>query len=346
MSLLGVSLTTLTAKLRALDTLLARAPVGNVSNDASGAIAATVVGRASDGRLVVTVDDASFAVQYEGDAAAGDIVQLPARLVAEARTELANQNAARGESATEPHFTPAARLLSTLPVAREALVRVAQPLAANAAAPHHIAAGLKETVDASGLFYESHVADWARGERTLGTLAQEPQMRWMHGENSAPARDVAMAGGAQPVPSPGMDPGMSQTSTAMGNQAVPAHAAEVPAALRELVGQQLALQDARRIAWEGEAWPGQSVRLAIEADEEHALGEDAPRNWRVTLATELPHLGRIEAEIQLAGERASVRLQALSSDAAAQLTSHAESFHAALTAAGVPLTALMVKHDG
>ncbi|MGA8784253.1 MAG: hypothetical protein WB542_02920, partial [Polaromonas sp.] len=43
--------------------------------------------------------------------------------------------------------------------------------------PHLLSATLARTVANSGLFYESHLAQYAAGTRTLGELAQEPQAR-------------------------------------------------------------------------------------------------------------------------------------------------------------------------
>jgi hypothetical protein len=42
-----------------------------------------------------------------------------------------------------------------------------------------IAAALQNGLEKSGLFYESHVAEWAQGKRALGELAAEPQARGM-----------------------------------------------------------------------------------------------------------------------------------------------------------------------
>jgi hypothetical protein len=61
---------------------------------------------------------------------------------------------------------------------------------AQAAPNEALASTLAHAVAASGLFYESHLAQFAAGSRTLAQLAQEPQARW-----SAPAAAAAL-----PVP--------------------------------------------------------------------------------------------------------------------------------------------------
>jgi hypothetical protein len=59
--------------------------------------------------------------------------------------------------------------------------------------PAALAGTLAQTVSASGLFYESHLREFAAGTRTLAQLAQEPQARW------APARSAGPEAAAQPV---------------------------------------------------------------------------------------------------------------------------------------------------
>ncbi|MBT2300481.1 flagellar hook-length control protein FliK [Variovorax paradoxus] len=59
--------------------------------------------------------------------------------------------------------------------------------------PAALAGTLAQTVSASGLFYESHLREFAAGTRTLAQLAQEPQARW------APARSASPEAAAQPV---------------------------------------------------------------------------------------------------------------------------------------------------
>ena len=51
-----------------------------------------------------------------------------------------------------------------------------------------LAGALAQTLSDSGLFYESHLAEFASGTRTLAQLAQEPQTRW-----ATPAARQAMA---------------------------------------------------------------------------------------------------------------------------------------------------------
>lgn len=53
--------------------------------------------------------------------------------------------------------------------------------------PAAIAPALQQALSKSGLFYESHVAEWAQGQRPLADLAGEPQMQRTPGALTDPA---------------------------------------------------------------------------------------------------------------------------------------------------------------
>ena len=85
-------------------------------------------------------------------------------------------------------LSPAARLLAQVlhsaagdgaAGARDtAAVTGAAPLLSQGAPdPAQLAGKLAQAIAKSGLFYESHVAEWAEGKRPLGELMQEPQAR-------------------------------------------------------------------------------------------------------------------------------------------------------------------------
>lgn len=83
-------------------------------------------------------------------------------------------------------LSPAARLLAQVLQSAAgdagargaAAVTGATPLLAQGAPdPAQLAGRLEQALAKSGLFYESHVADWAEGKRPLGELMQEPQAR-------------------------------------------------------------------------------------------------------------------------------------------------------------------------
>jgi hypothetical protein len=181
-----------------------------------------------------------------------------------------------------------------------------------------LARTLQETVAHSGLFYESHVAEWAAGQRALPDLLKEPQMR------AAPELAAQMQRAAEAEAGPNL-------------------------ASAQLINLQLHAQEQSRIAWQGEAWPGQKMEWEIERDAQGGEDtEEAPsRQWRSTVRFEFPALGTVSAALLLVDGALQIQLQAGSKQSAGALRSHAGTLERALAAAGAPLTALSISgQDG
>ncbi len=110
-------------------------------------------------------------------------------------------------------------------------VRGAAPLSAGRqpASAQALAGTLAQTVSASGLFYESHLAEFAAGGRTLAQMAQEPQARWS--VPLAAARPAAAVAVTQAVLAdlPDMAPAVSTAVAAPATSV--ATAAQLPASM-------------------------------------------------------------------------------------------------------------------
>ncbi|VVE08118.1 hypothetical protein PHO31112_02482 [Pandoraea horticolens] len=65
-----------------------------------------------------------------------------------------------------------------------------------------LAAALKDALSTSGLFYESHLAQWASGSRSFEQLQAEPQLRWPASANLAAQLRAAGADATLPGPGP------------------------------------------------------------------------------------------------------------------------------------------------
>lgn len=102
-----------------------------------------------------------------------------------------------GGSVTLSAAARAVNAILNLPAGTTPAVRGAVPLWPDAQPPAVpvLAATLARTVSGSGLFYESHLQQYAAGTRTLAQLAQEPQSRLAVLEKMPPAlRDASVAG--------------------------------------------------------------------------------------------------------------------------------------------------------
>lgn len=220
---------------------------------------------------------------------------------------------------TAPQLSPTGRVLGDVMAAvlkqpqQAASVQASAPIAtAPTGDPQKIAAGLENAIGKSGLFYESHLAEWAGGARPLAELKGEPQM-------------------------------------ATGRQAMEAVRPGVPLdpATAQMISQQLTTQEQGRVTWQGQLWPGQAMQWDIEKDapEGGRNGSDqegASMPWRSKLTLRFAALGELGASIVLAGDQVHIRLQAASDASGDVLRAHAARLQDALAAAGTPATTLAI----
>lgn len=172
-----------------------------------------------------------------------------------------------------------------------------------------LASALQEHVTRSGMFYESHLEHWAQGRLALEYLRKEPQGRIPVPDSSS--RHAAPLSEASTTSSDRLAAPATQSDDA-------AHEPVHPAALPQVKAQLEALHTGQ-IAWQGQAWPGQDLRMEIEEDS-HAQGDaDVEHVWTSRLRLELPRLGSVEAVLQMSGQQLRVRMSANAPAAVAEL---------------------------
>jgi hypothetical protein len=175
-------------------------------------------------------------------------------------------------------------------------------------APEQLARALGQAIADSGLFYESHVADWADGKRALADLAREPQMQ------------RAQAGAGETA------------------------AADDPATA-QFINLQLSSHEQGRVSWQGQLFPGQPLQWELSKDAPqrgHDRDAEAQHPWRSGMRLRFPLLGEISATITLSGEQLHIQLDTGSGDAKTLLQANADRLATALDAAGTPLSSLHI----
>lgn len=194
--------------------------------------------------------------------------------------------------------------------------------------PARLGAALKGAIDASGLFYESHVAEWSAGKRPLADLLREPQMQ------------RAPASGA---------PGLNAEPAPAAFAALPGSAPyAADPAIAQFINLQLASQEQGRIQWQGQLWAGQPMSWEISRDPPERGGQppggDEPPEppWRSALRLRFPQLGEIRASVVLAGDQLHIQLQAGSGEVGGLLRARAGELQHALEASGNTLASLTV----
>jgi hypothetical protein len=247
-----------------------------------------------------------------GQAAARPIVPNPAVLLA-----------APAASAPTLASSPA---LPAMAMAGQAVEGMRPALAANTALAtqgavsqtspgvHVLAQQLQKAVAESGLFYENHLARWAKGELPLQAIQREPQ---------ALLREMAGTLLKQP-----------------GLEGMPEEAAR-------LAGRQLMMLEGGPFLWQGLAWPGQWLQWRVEehpGDGRHP--EDAMPRWRTQLRLTLPRLGEVSAELGVGAQGLQIRLTAPNAETLVEMNAALPELAEGLRAADLKLTSLALDLAG
>lgn len=209
------------------------------------------------------------------------------------------------------------------------------------------AALLKDAVGKSGLFYESHQAQWAAGEKALPELLREPQGRLSEPRaHAAAAQQTNPNQGTQPDPALQAKANAAQLLASAGLQdgksAEPVHPQTAP-----LVQQQLDVLDTRQLVWQGQVWPGQELRWQIEERAAQEGDAAVEREWQTRLDLQLPRLGEVQALLQISprGEL-RIALTAHSPEIAQTLRAASVALNQSLASAGLQLAQLEVGSNG
>lgn len=190
---------------------------------------------------------------------------------------------------------------------------------------------LRAALAQSGLFYESHQAQWVAGHRSLEQLKREPQARI-----AATAREALPAAGKHP------DAAAPQSTAENAPIAADLRGGPVHPEAYPIVRQQLETLESRHALWMGEIWPGQLVEWETgEAPDE--AGSDGQAAWFTTLLLELPALGALRARAVLAADGVRLTLDCADAGVAERLRASATVLASGLEGQGLRLVHIDVK---
>lgn len=143
-----------------------------------------------------------------------------------------------------------------------------------------LARQVSAAVENSGLFYESHLQQWANGQRSTDQITKEPQARF---------------GQDQVISEKGLNPAAVDQSV-------------------KLVTAQLAALDNNRISLALSGLLGHPVQIDIEPDTEEASdkeeqnNEEAARPWVARLKLDMAHLGELNVRVRMVGSQCDVQI--------------------------------------
>jgi len=236
---------------------------------------------------------------------------------------------------------------------------------------------LRDAISQSGLFYESHQAEWVVGERPLASLLLEPQaqlsplLNQQKGAAATPSStssstdsnrtaqansSTQVNSAAQPATASQLkidtaqvvitSKDASQVLGAANDQTQNAINNPVHSATTSLVQNQLDMLGNHQVIWQGQAWPGQEMEWEIEEDNRRAADAEQIATWRTRLHLNFPVLGGVTAHLALAGKGIKIDFSVEQGNSAQLLRGETPRLAQAMETSGLQVTGLTVRQDG
>jgi hypothetical protein len=200
-----------------------------------------------------------------------------------------------------------------------------------------LAARLRETLTLSGIFYESHLVQWSKGERSLKEILREPQgksatrAKFPLRQASRTLIDVLL-GTEEKTPD-------ETVATEHGDVTnLPVEPEMMP-----ILKQQMQTLHSGQFVWRGEVWPGQDMEWAV-GEREAESGEKQERELETTLRLAMSNLGEVSATLRLSGDGVKLHLVTNRDSAATAMHSDRQGLEDAMSAAGIRLMEMVVDH--
>lgn len=225
-----------------------------------------------------------------------------------------------------------------------------------------LAGKLQETLSQSGLFYESHQAQWLQGGRNISQLMREPQNLPLNQEHTQTSRNtgnadhnVATKVNITSQVNAGQESSSRQasatqpslqsaSSVSSGNE----HKAplSIPEHLQPIVQQQLNALETHQVQWQGQIWPNQDMHWEIHEERARKPDGEEERLWSTQIQLDLPNLGTVTARLRFSGSGLSLTLDAADDNTRARMGSASSKLVAALGERGIHTSsAMVVKHE-
>lgn len=293
--------------------------------EAGQQVQATIQEQVSPGLFKVQVAGQSIQMQLPGSPKVGNVLTLKVESASPRLTF--SFFASSTPIATQEQISSTSRLLSNLtdlPLGRTLIESAAGhpvwPTSGTAPDSHELATALKDALANSGLFYESHQAQWVRGERSTAQLLIEPQNQLeKQTEKQLP-------------------------SSPPDNQLIKAESGSpIAKELVPLVQQQLHTLETHQLTWSGSVWPGQQMQWEIQGQPEQDAALPDERQWSTEMELALPRLGDVHARLVFSQGEVTLTLQAADADSVALFNRHLSNLGMTLAEAGIPLNSSVVE---
>jgi len=355
-----------------------------VGQQLQGAVQAKV----SEGLFKVQVAGQTIQMRLPGNIQSGDTLNL--RVVSTNPRLTFSISASLNPISTPEQIGASARMLSNLadrPLERPTIQQIARNIVwqntGQAPDSKQLASALRQALSNSGLFYESHQAQWVRGERSTLQLLVEPQNQLTGRSAAMPGANPTAQGGRadeRPAPSANATLPSAAQAKAAGDSGAPAareafspsqqqaqagerlapsaNAASSPSAqakpagdsglpiareLLPLVQQQLQTLETHQINWMGQVWPNQQMQWEIHGQPEHHARQQDERQWSTEMELTLPRLGNVRARLVFTASGLTLALKAADPATVEIFNRNLSHLRNSLADADVPLVAAAVE---
>lgn len=288
----------------------------------------------SPGLFNVRIGDQLIQMQLPAFIRSGDTVKL--QVIATTPRLSFSMSASTNPLSTPDQLSSVARLLSSLsqqpPEKAYVVAAKSTPLWTTPQPPQgsQLAGLLREALGNSGLFYESHQAQWLNGSRSTAQLLLEPQNSIA--ANPATGQEAPPAQASNPLPA-------SQPNT---SPSVEGKSLGIPDHLQPLVQQQLNALETRQVLWQGNVWPGQAMQWEIHEQTPQTSAPEEQQQWSTQIRLDLPKLGMVSATLRFNNAGLNLTLNTDTTTTRAALGNASSQLVAALSDRGIPVISTLV----
>ncbi|MFA6921909.1 MAG: flagellar hook-length control protein FliK [Gallionella sp.] len=301
-------------------------------------IQATIKEQLSPGLFKVEVAGQTLQMQLPGQLKSGNLIQL--QVMSNNPRLTFGFVASSNPLPTQEQISSTSRFLSNLTelprertMIQSAAGQPVWPASGPAIDSRQLAVALHNALGNSGLFYESHQAQWVRGERSTAQLLVEPQNLLKNNDSTATATQPDKAAAA------------AQADTTPPGSGLP-----ITKELVSMVQQQLHTLETHQLTWTGQIWPGQQMQWEIQGEPERQQAQPGQhqdpydgRKWSTEMELALPALGDVHAKLVLSQGKLTLTLQAADVNSAALLNRRLPGLATTLGEAGIPLASAVVE---
>jgi flagellar hook-length control protein FliK len=189
-----------------------------------------------------------------------------------------------------------------------------------------LAGKLHDALSHSGLFYESHQAQWIAGTRPTTQLLLEPQNQIPQTQQTQNVQSRNTEAANNPLQS--IQSGIEQRAAAPN----------IPPHLQTLVQQQLNALETHQVLWQGQVWQGQEMRWEVheESPQRNAQGKEEGQ-WITQIHLDLPNLGGVSARLSFNGNSLNLAFEIADAQTRERMGNASPQLMAALSERGIPV---------